>query len=347
MNKYLSSAVIMALCTALIPAGAVYFTKAPAAGDKPEQPAVSAVIPEGEMPEDTQQTVPSASAYRVLDTSTGLVSEVTVRDYIIGAAAAEMPATFEPEAIKAQMVAAHTYAERQRLREQSSPTPQLCGADFSNDPAKYQGFFTDSQMQHYYGENYDAYYAKLSAAADEAERYILTYGGEPIIAAFHSISAGKTESAANAGGTYTPYLVPADSSSDTAAPTYLEEKAFSRDLLAARLTKSFEGIELGDDFTEWIKVRTVSDSGTVMTASVGDTIASGNDIREALGLRSACFEIAYTADEAIFTTKGFGHGVGMSQYGANELAKAGGTWREILSHYYTGCEIAETVPPAQ
>lgn len=277
--------------------------------------------------------------YKVLDVSTGEIINVPEKDYIVGAVCAEMPATFETEALKAQAVAAHTYAERQRLRELENPTPELCGADFSNDTSKYQGYFTENQAKQYYGENFDMNYSKIKTAADEVSDYIITYNDEPIISAFHSMSSGKTESAEKAWGSAVDYLVPVDSSFDTSAPKYLEEVRYSKDVLREKLTSSFNGINLGDDFTTWLSLGECSESGTVLSVNAGGLTISGNDLRTALALRSACFTIEYVGEEAVITTKGYGHGVGMSQYGANSMALDGSTWQEILQHYYSGCEI--------
>ena len=137
----------------------------------------------------TGKAVQLCSSYRMLDITSGKVEEISVRDYVIGAVCAEMPATFAPEALKAQAVAAHTYAERQHLLEKSSPTAELCGADFSNDSSQYQACFTENQARQYYGDNFDSAYAKITQAVDEVLPYVLEYEGAPIIAAFCSMSA--------------------------------------------------------------------------------------------------------------------------------------------------------------
>lgn len=280
-----------------------------------------------------------SQAYKVLDITSGQVIEVPVRDYVIGAVCAEMPAAFEEEALKAQAVAAHTYAERQHILENDNPTPELLGTDFSNDTSKYQGYFTESQIKHYFGENYEEYYSKISSAVDEVLPYIITSNEQPIIAAFHSMSSGMTESAENVWGAEVDYLVPVDSSYDKSAPRYTEEVSIDKAFLKNSLENYFGDINLGEDISEWIIPAEISDSGTVLTALVGGKTVTGNDIRTALELRSADFEIKYADEKAIITTKGFGHGVGMSQYGANAMAAKGKSWQEILNHYYTGCEI--------
>ncbi|MDE6781491.1 MAG: stage II sporulation protein D [Ruminococcus sp.] len=326
MKRYFSVLIFSVISIAVLPAIPVFFSG-------------RAAVPEVIEISDTKEPSYTGEPYKVLDISTGKVIDVDEKTYVVGAVCAEMPATFETEALKAQAVAAHTYAERQRLKERSDPTAELCGADFSNDTSKYQGYFTKNQAMQYYGDNFEVYYDKIENAVNEVMPYIITYGDEPIISAFHSMSSGMTESAENAWGTEVEYLVPVDSSYDTSAPRYLEEVSYSREQLRQILVERFSGITLAEDFTTWISVNDVSDSGTVLSATVGDFKVSGNDIREVLGLRSACFDVSYDGDTVIITTRGFGHGVGMSQYGANAMASEGKSWREILEHYYPDCSI--------
>lgn len=325
MRRYFSVLIFSAVSIAVLPAIPVFFSGS-AVTEKVRK------IPDGE-PSYTGEP------YKVLDVSSREVIEVDEKTYVVGAVCAEMPATFETEALKAQAVVAHTYAERQRMKERSDPDPELCGADFSNDTNKYQGYFTKNQAMQYYGDNFEMYYDKIDNAVNEVLPYIVTYDDEPIISAFHSMSSGKTESAENAWGTVVDYLVPVDSSYDTSAPKYTEENRYSKEQLRQILAEKFSGITLSDDFTTWISINSVSESGTVLSAMVGDFKVSGNDIREVLGLRSACFDITYDGETVIITTRGFGHGVGMSQYGANSMATDGKSWREILEHYYPDCTI--------
>lgn len=332
MKKIILTILAMSAVLTVIPAIPAFFSGKGAAEDELKKEK-DIVLEEVVFDDDISEP------YLVLDINSGQVMEVPVRDYVIGAVCAEMPASFETEALKAQAVAAHTYAERQRRISRSSPKKELCGADFSNDTSKYQGYFTDSQIKHYFGENYDEYYGKISAACDEVVDCILTYQDEPIIAAFHSMSAGMTESAENAWGTAVDYLVPVDSSADKTAPKYEEEIRVTQSFLKSRLEDVFTGVELGEDASRWIMPAERSDSGTVLTAVLGDMTVTGNEIRTALGLRSADFQVRIEGNDAVITTKGFGHGVGMSQYGANAMAKEGKTWQEILAHYYPGSEI--------
>lgn len=355
MKNYFAAALFLAASIAAAPAVPVYIAGRGEQVSAAEEAVTEAVSVSGtaEITEAPAETTTSAAEkeaadtpytgtpYKVLDIATGEVIEVSERDYVIGAVCAEMPAAFGEEALKAQAVAAHTYAERQRIRERSAPHEELNGADFSNDTSKYQGFFTREQTEKFYGDSFEENYGKISKAVDEVLPYILTYEDEPIISAFHSMSSGKTESAENAWGSSVDYLVPVDSSYDTSAPKYLDQQHFGRESLEFMLKSAFPDVVLGDDMSEWVKVIDVSDSGTVLKAQVGDKTVTGSDIRTALVLRSACFDVNYTDDEAVFTTRGYGHGVGMSQYGADSMAAEGKSWREIVEHYYPGCSIDE------
>ena len=339
MKKYAAAALLLILSVMAVPAVPVCIS---GRTDKTRQePAQLREYIFGDE-DETEKPVFSSEPYKVLDVASGKVLEVPVRDYVIGAVCAEMPANFGTEALKAQAVAAHTYAERRRLSARSSPDPELKGADFSNDTSKYQGYFTKERAKECFGERFEENYAKISAAADEVLPYIITYDNAPIIAAFHSMSGGFTESAENVWGAPVDYLVEVDSRSDMTAPHFREKVTFSREELKAALETAFPGIKLGEDMKEWLKVLTISDSGTVLTAAAGDMTVSGGEIRDALGLRSASFEVSVFGDEADITTKGFGHGVGMSQYGANAMAAEGKSWRDILSHYYPNCIISKS-----
>jgi len=339
MKNYFAAALFLAASIAAAPAVPAYIAN----GGKTS----ASESADGEITSETTSSteeIPEVSnePYKVLDMASGDVLEVTVRDYVIGAVCAEMPASFDEEALKAQAVAAHTYAERQRIREKNAPTPELCGADFSNDVSHYQGYFTREQAEKFFGGKFEESYAKISSAVDEVLPCILTYGGEPIIPAFHSMSSGKTESAENMWGTAVDYLVPVDSPSDLSAPKYIQQERFDAETLKGALEAAFPGIKLEGEMSGWVTVEETSPSGTVLSAKVGDRTVCGSDIRTALGLRSACFEVRCDAGEAVFTTRGFGHGVGMSQYGANSMAEEGSTWRDILAHYYPGSDVVES-----
>lgn len=339
MKTHAAAFLLLILSVIVIPAVPAYISRDTVSLNKPEAQSEEHITSDEQ---SDQKSIFSDEPYKVLDINSGKVLEVPVRDYVIGAVCAEMPANFGIEALKAQAVAAHTYAERRRISAENSQDTELKGADFSNDTSKYQGYFTIERAKECFGEKFEESYTKISSAVEEVLPYIITYENAPIIAAFHSMSGGYTESAENVWGAPVDYLVEVDSLSDMTAPHFREKNTFSREKLKSALETAFPDIKLDNDMKEWLKVLNVSDSGTVLTVAAGDMTVSGGDIRDALCLRSASFEVSFFGDEAEITTKGFGHGVGMSQYGANAMAAEGKNWREILNHYYPNCIISES-----
>lgn len=287
---------------------------------------------------DTSEPVENLpECYRVRCTETGEILNVPVRDYLIGAVGAEMPVSFAPEALKAQVVAAHTYAERQRLLSAARGDE----ADFSDDPAQFQAFLTDEQMRERWGDSYAANYAILSAAVDAVGGELLTYENEPIIAAFHAMSGGKTESAVNVWGNDVAYLRSVDSAADTEAPGFEESVDFTPEEVMEKLTAAHVGLTIGGDASEWFGTPIVSEAGTVLELPAGDGIFTGQELRSIFGLRSADFTVSYAEGKFTFTTHGYGHSVGMSQYGANAMALAGSDYRDILAYYYPGTQLTQ------
>lgn len=285
-----------------------------------------------------EQEIVENPVYKVLCTQTGEVMEVSVRDYVIGAVGAEMPVSFEPEALKAQAVAAHTYAERQCLLK--GEHPELNGADFSDDPVQYQAFLKDAELRERWGSNYAAYYEKLSAAVDAVLPELLLYEDEPIIAAFHAMSSGRTEASENVWGSEVAYLRSVESAADRNAPQFEETISFSAEEVLNRLTQAHTGLTVGGDASGWFGTSVTSEAGTVLRQTVGDGIFTGQELRSIFGLRSAAFTVGYADGMFTFTTYGYGHDVGMSQYGANAMALEGKTYREILAYYYPGAVLS-------
>ncbi|MBR0485659.1 MAG: stage II sporulation protein D [Oscillospiraceae bacterium] len=300
-----------------------------------EQP-VSDENPE-EITETASESPSEPEVYHVLDTDSGEILEVPVREYLIGAVGAEMPVTFEPEALKAQAVAAHTYAERQK--ELADRRPELKGADFSDDASQYQAFYTKEELQKLYADKFQQNYQKLEEAVDSVLHEILLYQDEPIIAAFHAMSGGKTESAKNVWGSEIAYLQSVDSSADKTAPQFEQTVSYTAEQVRDMLSASREGLFLGTDTAHWFGEAECSEAGTVLQIPVGTSIFTGQELRTIFGLRSAVFQVRYEDKNFIFTTYGYGHDVGMSQYGANVMAQNGADYREILAYYYPETEL--------
>ena len=278
-------------------------------------------------------------AFKILDKATGKVDEVSVLDYVIGAVMTEIPATYQVEAIKAQAVAAHTYALHHHLSQQKNPDPTLKGADFSADPSSHQGFMTAESAKKRFGDKYSDYYDKIAPAVKEVINQILVYDDEPIVAAYHAISAGQTEDASNVWNGSAEYLVPVDSKGDEYAPEYETIAAVSFDDLAKLMENKYPGTVFQDDPEKWLEIVSRSQSGYITEINVGDTSMSGLDFRNMLGLRSSNFDISFSGNGFAFVVKGYGHGVGMSQYGSDYMARQGALYNEILEHYYRDAVI--------
>jgi stage II sporulation protein D len=294
--------------------------------------------------EEEKEPLPAlegAESFNILDLATGEVSEVPAIDFIRGAVAAEMPASFHPEALKAQAVAAHTQALHNRLIQQISPDPDLLGADFSASPSEMSVYITEETAREFYGEEADYYWGTSCEAADSVANLVLEYEGEPIVAAYHAISAGKTEDAANVWVSGAPYLLSVESEGDLLAPGYESEAVFSVEDVSEILETAYLAIDLSHGAAGWFGEPVRSPAGYVTEIEVGGVILHGKDIRELFDLRSHNFDISLGEEGFTFSVTGYGHGVGLSQYGADYMAENGADYEEILAAYYTGAELVQ------
>lgn len=266
---------------------------------------------------------------------------LSMKDYLVGVVTAEMPATFEKEALKAQAVLAHTYTLRVMANEEKSPSDDLKGASISTDPSRHQAYCSEEEAKKKYGDHYEEYHSKIESCVNEVMNQILTYEDEPIIAAFHAISAGNTEAAENVWGQEVPYLVPAESEGDLLSPSYEESLTLTTAEVKKLLTEKYEDLTFTDQEKEWFQITDITPSGYVATVTVLGKEMTGQDFRTLFGLRSSDFSISFKDDKFTFTTKGYGHGVGMSQYGADYMARQGSTYQEILAHYYPKTTLSD------
>lgn len=283
---------------------------------------------------------------RVYDQSSGEVAELSLEEYTRCAIAAEMPADYHLEALKAQGVAALTYALHQAMEQRALPeeerAPALKGADFAADPGNRLGYMTEETAREFYGEQFDYCWDKISRAARTASRCAALWEGEPIAAAYHAISAGETtEAAENIWEGPLPYLVEVDSSWDILAPGYKSTVTVADGELKELLTAA--GANLLPDPATWLEVEERSPAGYVTAIRAGSITISGNQLRNLLGLRSAAFQLERTHTGYTFYVRGYGHGAGLSQAGADHLARQGWGFDEILLHYYKGATLAQVV----
>lgn len=276
------------------------------------------------------------AAYLLLRTKTGTVEHLSPTDYIKGVVAAEMPISYEPEALKAQAVAAHTYTLRQIDASLSTPDKSLQGAYLSDDSGRFQAYLSREERQTLWGDQFEKNEARLHQAVTAVIHEVMTYGGVPIVAAFHAISGGKTENCETVWAEPLPYLQSVNSEGDLLSPDYQVTANRTADEVRTAFLRHCPELVLSEAPGDWLKVVGRSEAGTVQTLQVGNQTVTGQEARSLLGLRSADFTVSFTGSEFLFTTKGYGHGVGLSQYGADYMARQGASYREILSHFYTG-----------
>lgn len=258
------------------------------------------------------------------------VSEYSLKDYLFGVVAAEMPALYETEALKAQVVAAHTFYCYQKNNNKNT------SYDISSDPNEAQCFISKENAVSRWGEKSQEYTKKINDCIDAVLNEILVYNNKPIFAAYHAISNGKTNNCSDVFGKDIPYLISVDSVGDTLDNDYLSTVSFSPEEIKEKLKSVNSATDNPQDYFTDIK-RT--DNGYVKSLKYCGKEITGATLRDLLNLRSCDFEIQFSQNVFTFNVKGYGHGVGMSQIGANHLAKQGKTYKEILFHYYRGVQL--------
>lgn len=276
----------------------------------------------------------------VLDRSSGKVLTLSVRDFLIGSVASELPISYQKEAFKAQTVAIHSYALANKAIQLKTPDASLKGAYLSVDPTTREGYLSDSVLHSLWGSNYDANYAYVSAAVDEVLQQVLYYDDAPALTTYYAISNGSSESSENVWSTALPYLVKVDLPLDKTSPDYEVSIELSAQEVSDKLKMAFTALDLSGSPSGWFGAAQRSPSGYILTILCGGQTLKGLDVRTALGLRSADFDVSCDENNRFtFKTRGYGHGVGMSQYSANTLAVTGKTYDEILSVFYPGTTL--------
>ncbi|KPL59350.1 stage II sporulation protein D [Rossellomorea vietnamensis] len=268
----------------------------------------------------------------VYRSSQDLIEKLPLEQYVVGVVAGEMPADFEKEALKAQALAARTYMVNQLMSEDPS-VPK--GADVT-DTVSHQVYKNQKELATLWGSDYDWKIKKISEAVLETKGKVLTYDDKPITAAFFSTSNGYTENSEAYWTDDIPYLRSVESPWDKASPKFEDQKIIPINEFKQKL-----GVTLPKD----------GSVGTITSRTEGKRVAkveingkefTGREIRDKLGLRSSDFTWYLKDDHIVIATKGFGHGVGMSQYGANGMAKEGKNYKDIVTHYYKDVKITES-----
>lgn len=306
-----------------------------------QQPAGSASaesVPNAQTPQPPTHSSAEVDSdvFLIQDSATGEVLQMPRREYLIGAVAAEMPITWPDEALKAQAVAAHSYILYCRDHTSVPETGWLTA-----DPARRQGVLTDPVLHSYWGVDYEANYARLSALVDQVLTAVVCYQDAPAGTSYFAISNGLTEASENVWGSALPYLVPVESSSDLTADNYQYTLTLTAAQVQSLLSAGLGVVPDALSPEQWFGTPSFTPSGYVASLPVCGQTVTGPALRRALGLRSACFSIRYADGSFSITTRGYGHGVGLSQWGAKAMAEEGKSWQEILAHYFPNTEIWE------
>lgn len=261
---------------------------------------------------------------RLLDTSNNTISEINLEDYIVGVVAAEMPASFDMEALKAQAVAARTYAMYKKETRNLDYDLVIGVSD--------QAYQNNKQLLDKWGLSFFNYFLKVRDAVLTTKNEILTYEGEVINAFYFAMSNGYTENSELVFQEDLPYL--------NSVPSTWEDESLNNYEVTSSISKEEFCTSLGIT-CEQIEIKDIerSNANRVLNITINNQVFEGTTVRQKLGLRSTDFEIEIVDNNVQITTKGYGHGVGMSQYGANGMAKDGYTYEEILKYYYQNTEI--------
>lgn len=270
-------------------------------------------------------------------TKTKQVESIPLEAYVRGVLAAEMPIEFELEAMKAQAMAARTYIIR-RIVEQDFSNMPVSNA-WVTDTITHQAYVSDEELKARWGTAYQANSDKLNQAVNETKDMILTFQQKPIQATFFSTSNGYTENSEDYWNEYIPYLRSVPSPWDAKlSPRYKETTTISLKELQSKL--GIRGsIPVSANGSGGLKILQTTDGHRIKKMSIGGKTFSGREVREKLGLASSQFQWSWKGTNLQITTFGYGHGVGMSQWGANGMALEGHKAEEIVKYFYTGIEV--------
>ena len=324
--------------TALILLLAVFLAPMLFLGGPPGAREETEPLPTATLPIDRTAITPGSDESRLIRVKLedGTVATLTLADYLWRVVAAEMPASFETEALRAQAVTARTYTLYQMSIGANPNHPE---ADMCTDISCCQAYLDPERAAANWGDGASAYAAKITDAVSATDGQAIFYEGELIDAVFFSSAAGRTLDSVEVWGGSVPYLTGVESPEGEEVPNYHTTVTVPPEEFQAAFLAQYPQADLSGDPSGWFQNLQPTSSGGVDTVDVGGVSVRGTALRSLFGLRSANFTITTGADGVTFSVTGYGHGVGMSQYGANAMAKEGATWQEILEHYYTGVTI--------
>lgn len=320
MRKYAAAGLVL---TVLLFGGAYLAAGGAAAEPEPAAPETAAVHHD----RDVTLTIQDG------DTT----EQMTLERYLTGVVRGEMPASFEMEALRAQAAAERSYVYYQLAAGRKDTHPD---ADFCTDHTCCSAYLSETAAREKWGGDFAPWNTRVEQAVSDTDGQVVLYNGRPILAVFHSSSAGRTAAAGDVWSGDLPYLVSVDSpEGEETVPNYYSTVTFTAAEAKEKLLAAHPELKLSGTPDRWFGAAAENGSGRVETVSVGGTDIEGTELRRIFGLRSACFTVAADSESVTFRVTGYGHGVGMSQYGANQLAREGKTWQEILEWYYTGATV--------
>ena len=333
-----SAAAALALTVLLFGGAYLAAGKHPAQETEPDGGAVREQSAQGQKDGGVQLAVKNGDAVEIM----------ALDAYLQGVVRGEMPASFELEALKAQAAAERTYIYYQLAAGRKEVHPN---ADVCTDPSCCNAWLSEEAAREKWGGDFDGWESRIEEAVAATDGQVALYDGQPILAVFHSSSAGKTAGAGDVWSGDMPYLRSVDSpEGEETVPNYYSAAEFTAAEAKALLAQAHPELTFSGGPDKWFGAVEKDESGRVGTVEVCGAPLRGVEVRRIFSLRSACFTIDAAADRVTFRVTGYGHGVGMSQYGANELARQGRTWQEILLWYYADIAIGpapETVQTAE
>ena len=333
-----SAAAALALTVLLFGGAYLAAGKHPAQETEPDGGAVREQSAQGQKDGGVQLAVKNGDAVEIM----------ALDVYLQGVVRGEMPASFELEALKAQAAAERTYIYYQLAagRKEAHPNADVC-----TDPSCCNAWLSEEAAREKWGGDFDGWESRIEEAVAATDGQVALYDGQPILAVFHSSSAGKTAGAGDVWSGDMPYLRSVDSpEGEETVPNYYSAAEFTAAEAKALLAQAHPELTFSGGPDKWFGAVEKDESWRVGTVEVCGAPLRGVEVRRIFSLRSACFTIDAAADRVTFRVTGYGHGVGMSQYGANELARQGRTWQEILLWYYADIAIGpapETVQTAE
>lgn len=287
--------------------------------------------------EKVDKKSPNINVYKVNENK---IEKMDIEEYLYGVLSSEMPSTFDVEALKAQAIAARTYV---MYKMENNITSGHKNATVCTNSAHCQAYTSYKDLKKVKGEDWiEGDYVKVKKAVDDTKGQIVTYDDKAILPLYFSTSSGKTENSKDVFSTQYPYLVSVNSPFEEQSPKYSTTYSIKKSKFIKYIKNIYPQINISlDKLDKQVSIVNRTEGGCVKTVEVGNVKISGTDMRKILNLNSANFTINYNNDEINFNVKGYGHGVGMSQWGAEGMAKKGYKYYDILFHYFKDSEIKD------